>query len=224
VRDFHLFKLTYILIFLNVLIYLPTAFLSGDLTYSDGRVLVMLGALYGPFVLVYDEWWRLLTAIFLHGGMMHLAMNMFSLYIVGRSVEIYFGRRIYLTIYLFSGLIGAMASLYIHPESISIGASGAIFGIFGALTGLFFTYRNQIPYQSRAFMKDFLIIMAINVFLGLSIPEIDVSAHIGGLVTGVIGGVMLAKKPRWLWAYSAAMLSVLALSSVYLKSLHASVL
>lgn len=83
--------------------YIPAALFSADIVSMDTRVLVALGALYGPLVFGYDEWWRLLSAMFLHGGMTHLLMNMFSLYIVGRPAEIYFNKFSYLAIYFFRG-------------------------------------------------------------------------------------------------------------------------
>ena len=221
---FHSFKITNTLILLNVVAYIATALFSANLAEMDTRVLVAFGALYGPLVFVYDEWWRLLSAMFLHGGMTHLLMNMFSLYIVGRPAEIYFEKRAFLAIYFSSGLIGAVASLTIHPESVGIGASGAIFGLFGALAGFFLVHRERIGAQSKLFMKNFGVIIALNVLLGLSIPSIDMSAHIGGLVAGVIGGMMLSYNPRWLLFYSVAMAVILLSALFYLQGTHASVL
>ncbi|MGC9350578.1 MAG: rhomboid family intramembrane serine protease [Sulfurovum sp.] len=221
---FHSFKVTYTLIVLNLLVYLATALFSADLMVMDTRVLVAFGALYGPLIFLYDEWWRLFTAMFLHGGMTHLFMNMFSLYIVGRPAEIYFEKRGYLAIYFFSGLIGAVASLAMHPQSVGVGASGAIFGLFGALAGFFLVHKERIGAQSRVFMKNFGVIIALNVFLGLSIPSIDMSAHIGGLVTGAIGGVMLSYRPRWLRFYSVAMAVIVLSTLFYLQGSNASVL
>jgi rhomboid protease GluP len=151
-------------------------------------------------------------------------MNMFSLYIVGRPVEIYFEKRAFLAIYFFSGLIGAVASLAMHPQSVGIGASGAIFGLFGALAGFFLVHRERIGAQSRAFMKNFGVIIALNVFLGLSIPSIDMSAHIGGLLVGMIGGMMLSYNPRWLLFYSITMVIALFSALFYLQGSNASVL
>jgi len=218
--DFNRFKLTYTLIFLNILVYILTALLSADPVSISPRVLVALGALYGPLVLVYDEWWRLFTAMFLHGGMTHILMNMFSLYIVGRPIELYFSRWSYLAIYLFSGLMGAIASLYMHPQSVGVGASGAIFGIFGAIAGFFIVYKKNIGPQSKEFMKNFAVVIAINLFLGLSIPSIDMSAHIAGLVVGIISGVILAKHPRWIMIFTVAMSVILVISGFYLKQLY----
>lgn len=218
------FNVTYTLIIINLLAYFATALFSADLINMDTRVLVAFGALYGPLIFVYDEWWRLLSAMFLHGGMTHLLMNMFSLYIVGRPAEIYFEKRAFLVIYFFAGLTGAVASLTMHPQSVGIGASGAIFGVFGALAGFFLIHRERIGAQSKVFMKNFGVIIALNVFLGLSVPSIDMSAHIGGLAAGVIGGMMLSYNPRWLIFYTLAMASIVCSALYYLQGSNASVL
>jgi rhomboid protease GluP len=131
--------------------------------------------------------------MFLHGGMTHILMNMVSLYIIGRGMELYFSKRAYIFIYLFSGLLGGMASLYMHPESVGIGASGAIFGVFGALGGFFLAHRDQIASHGKEIMKDFAVILGLNLIMGLSIPSIDMSAHVGGLIVGFLGGFVIAR-------------------------------
>lgn len=221
---FSSFNVTNTLILLNLIAYLATALFSANLVEMDTRVLVSFGALYGPLIFGYDEWWRLLSAMFLHGGMTHLLMNMFSLYIVGRPAQIYFEKRAFLAIYFFAGLIGAVASLAVHPQSVGIGASGAIFGIFGALAGFFLVHRERIGAQSKMFMKNFGVIIALNVLLGLSIPSIDMSAHIGGLAAGLIGGVLLSYNPRWWLFYSVSMVLAVCSALFYLQGSYASVL
>ena len=210
------YKITYSIIGINIVIYIFSAFFSQDIIDMDMQTLVDMGALYGPLTVLKGEWWRLFTAMFLHGGMTHLLMNMFSLYLIGRGVEMYFDTRSYLIIYLFSGLLGGLASLYMHPNSVGIGASGAIFGVFGALAGFFLAHRDKIAAHSKAFMKDFAVVLGINLVLGLSIPSIDVSAHIGGLIIGVIGGFVISKNPKWIWAYSGAMLMIMLAVMQYL--------
>jgi rhomboid protease GluP len=184
------------------------------------EVLVDMGALYGPLTVMQGEWWRLLTAMFLHGGMTHLLMNMFSLYLIGRGVENYFEKKAYVSLYLFSGFIGGLASLYVHPESVGIGASGAIFGVFGALAGFFLAHRDKIESHSKAFMKDFGLVLGLNLVLGLSIPAIDVSAHIGGLVAGLIGGFVISKNPKWVLAYSIVMAMIMLMIMQYLPKYY----
>ncbi|PHS41829.1 MAG: rhomboid family intramembrane serine protease [Sulfurovum sp.] len=222
IEDIKRYKLTYALIILNSIIYLFSAFFSHNFTDMDMRTLVDMGALYGSYTVLQGAWWRLFTAMFLHAGMTHILMNMFSLYIVGRAAEIYFDTKSYLSIYLFSGLLGGLASLYMHPDSVGVGASGAIFGIFGALAGFFLANRDKIASHARAFMKDFAIIIGINLVIGFSIPSIDVSAHIGGLVVGLVGGFVLSKDPKWLLAYNAVMVLLIILSGRYLAGEYVS--
>ena len=190
----------------------------------DMKVLVDMGALFGPITVLQSEWWRLLSAIFLHGGMTHLLMNMFSLYLIGRGVEQYFNTTSYLTLYLFSGFLGSLASLYIHPVSVGIGASGAIFGIFGAMAGFFLAHRDKIESHTKAFMKDFSMMIGINAVIGFAIPSIDVSAHVAGLVVGVVGGYILAKNSKWVWTYSIAMILVMTVIMNYLPKYYIEIL
>ena len=220
------YPLTYGIIAINVLVYLFTSLQSGSIADMDMRVLLHAGALNGTLVVGYGEWWRLFTAMFLHGGMTHILMNMFSLYLVGRGLEVYFEKKAYIGIYLFSGLLGGLASLYMHPDpnSVGIGASGAIFGVFGALAGFFLANRNNIPEYSRAFMKDFGVVLGLNLVMGLSIPSIDVSAHIGGLVVGLLGGFIVSKNPKWIWTYGFAMVLLIVAVINFLPQYYVEVL
>jgi len=218
------YPLTYILIAASSVVYLFSAFFSHSFVDMDVQILVEMGALFGPFTVLKSEWWRLLSAMFLHGGMTHLLMNMFSLYIVGRGAETYFDTRSYFSIYFFSGIIGGLTSLYMHPVSVGVGASGAIFGVFGALAGFFMAHRERIASHSKAFMKDFGVIILINLLIGLSIPAIDVSAHVGGLVIGFIGGYVISKDSKWLLAYNTSMILLIVAIGSYLSDLYAQVL
>ena len=206
IDEFQKYRITYSIIILNLIVYFFSAFFSRDIIDMDMQTLVDMGALYGPLTVLKGEWWRLFTAMFLHAGMTHLLMNMFSLYLIGRGAEMYFDTKSYLSIYLFSGLLGGLVSLYVHPVSVGIGASGAIFGVFGALAGFFLAHRERIQEHTKAFMKDFGIIIVINIVIGLSIPSIDMSAHIAGLFVGFIGGFVLSKNPKWIWSYSVCLL------------------
>jgi len=219
-NKFREFPLTYSIIAINIFIYIISSLLSQNISDMNMEVLSGMGALFGPFVVFKGEWWRLFSAMFLHAGMTHILMNMFSLYLIGRGVEIYFEKKAYIIIYLFSGLLGAMASLYMHPQSLGVGASGAIFGTFGALAGFFLAHKDQIASQSKAFMKDFAIVLGINLVLGLSLPSIDVSAHIGGLVVGFIGGFIISKNSKFIWIYSALMVVTMLFVGNYLSSYY----
>jgi len=219
-QDFLRYKITYSIIIINSIVYLLTSYLSGSIAEMNMQVLVNMGALYGPLTVLNGEWWRLFTAMFLHGGMTHILMNMVSLYIIGRGMEIYFDTKSYLSIYLFSGLFGGLASLYMHPDSVGIGASGAIFGVFGALAGFFLAHRRYIGEQTRSFMKEFMVIIVINLVIGFSIPAVDVSAHIGGLAVGFIGGYLLSKDPKFIGIYSGVMVLMILAAAVYLPQVY----
>lgn len=223
-QQFMRFKITYTLILLNFIAYIYTSFLSGSLIDMDLKVLVQVGALFGPLTVLAGEWRDLFTAMFLHGGMTHLLMNMFSLYLIGRGVEQYFSKLSYISIYLFSGLIGGLVSLMVHPASVGVGASGAIFGLFGALAGFFLLHRREVEAHFKAFMKDFAMILGLNLVLGFAIDSIDVSAHIGGLIVGMVGGYLLAKNPRWVVVYSIAMSIIIWGFTEYLPTQYAQTL
>ncbi len=218
ISEFNKYRITYSIIILNLIVYIFSSFFSQDIIDMDIQTLVDMGALYGPFTVLKGEWWRLFTAMFLHAGMTHLLMNMFSLYLIGRGAEMYFDTKSYLSIYLFSGLLGGLASLYMHPVSVGIGASGAIFGVFGALAGFFLAHREKIQAHTKAFMKDFAIIIGINLVIGFSIPSVDVSAHVGGLLVGFIGGFILSKNPKWILAYTVAMVLLMIAIASYLPT------
>jgi len=212
--DFARFRITYTLIAANLIVYFFCALYSGHVVDMPTRALLEFGAMNGYIVVHDGEWWRLITAMFLHGGMTHLLMNMFSLYIVGRPMELYFRPRSYLSIYFLSGIIGGLASLIVHPNSVGIGASGAIFGVFGALGGYFLEYRRELGDQAKVVMKDFGLIIGINLLLGFSIPNIDVSAHVAGMFSGLIGGFIVARHTRRLWIF--LLLSVITITGLYL--------
>ena len=222
--DFKRFKITYGLIGINLLFYALSILYTGSVIDMPAGGLVDLGAIYGPMVVVGGEWWRLLTAMFLHGGMTHLLMNMFSLYIIGRPMELYFSPKSYLSLYFLTGIVGGLVSIAVHPETVAIGASGAIFGVFGALSGYFFAYRRELGEHAHQFMKDFALIIGINLVIGFTIPNIDVSAHAGGLISGLIGGLIVARHPERLWIFIVGMLFVAAGFYLYLPTLYTAVI
>jgi len=221
--EFNRYKLTYIIIILNIAIYIVSALLSGGIIDMDLKVLVHMGALFGPVIVLDSQWWRLFTAMFLHGGMTHLLLNMVSLYLIGRAAQMYFDTKSYVSIYIFSGLIGGLVSLYMHPISVGVGASGAIFGVFGALAGFFLAHRDKIAAHSKAFMKDFSIIIGINLVIGFSIESVDVSAHVGGLLVGLLGGFLLSKNPKYFMLYNTGMVLLILMMMTRLSSEYAQI-
>lgn len=205
---------TNLLIFLNGFVYLFVAFANGGFVTVDLKLLAFYGALFAPAVVEGNEWWRLISAMFLHGGTTHLLMNMVSLYIVGRMLERFVSPLAYLVIYFASGIIGGLLSLYLHPLSVGVGASGAIFGIFGALIGIFAANKARMGVYFHEAMKEFAAVLAINLFIGIVVPEIDMTAHIGGLVTGIVGGWLYGYNKRTIWLFTGLFVVV----SIYLAS------
>lgn len=179
------------------------------------------GALNGYFVVAKGEWYRLLTSLFLHSGATHIVMNMLSLYIVGTMVERLFSASSYLGIYFISALFGSFVSIYVHPTGWAVGASGAIFGIFGALAGFAWVHRKTMQKQFMEFMRSFGLILVINFVIGIVFPSIDMSAHIGGLIAGMIGGFFVAKNPTYIWIYLSVSLVILIGFYNYLPALYA---
>ena len=159
----------------------------------DTDKLVAWGADYGPRTLA-GQWWRLLTATFIHIGIIHLALNMWALWNVGPFVERLLGNAGFLVLYLLAGLFGSLASVAWNPYIVSAGASGAIFGLFGALVAGLIRQRRQIPVNALARLwKSTLAFVAFNVIYGVSHPGIDNAAHLGGLFTGFLAGLALAR-------------------------------
>ena len=142
-----------------------------------------------------SQWWRLLTAVFLHYGVLHLAFNMWALWNVGRLTERLYGHINFAWIYLFSGVFSSLSSLYWNlDEVVSVGASGAVFGIFGALIAYLLRQRHSVPnLLLKQLLKSALLFTALSLFLGFTIPAIDNAAHLGGLSAGFVLGLLLAK-------------------------------
>jgi len=149
---------------------------------TDIVKLIRYGANYG--VLVKEgEIFRLVTAMFLHAGIFHIFFNLYSLYIIGPRVEDFYGKWKFLFIYLFSGISGGMLSIVMNGNVVTVGASGAIFGLFGALIYMGYNHRGYLG----AMVKSQIVpIVIYNLFLGFFLDGIDMWGHIGGLIGGLI--------------------------------------
>jgi rhomboid protease GluP len=156
---------------------------------QPGEVL-RLGALV-PALVAEGEAWRLLTSVFLHSSFVHLALNMISLYFLGSFAEVTFGRGRFLALYFISGIAGGLAYLYFGPLTApAVGASGAIFGLLGGVFG--FALRRGTFSLQNPIISQLLILTAINLFLGATIPNVSNTAHIGGLLGGLVYGWLFA--------------------------------
>jgi rhomboid protease GluP len=154
------------------------------------REVLALGALI-PALVAEGEVWRLLTSVFLHSGFAHLVLNMISLYFLGSFAEVSFGRGRFLTLYILSGIAGGLAYLYFGAfNSPAVGASGAIFGLLGGVFG--FAIRRGTFSLRNPVINQLLILTAINLFLGATIPNVSNTAHLGGLAGGFVFGYLMA--------------------------------
>jgi membrane associated rhomboid family serine protease len=182
-------QLTRIIIGITVVVFVAQATLGGQLTDR----FAMVGLRYDPFSpgvvgVAGGEYYRLITAAFLHAGFLHIAFNMYTLYIFGPPLESALGRVRFAGLYLLSAAGGAAASFIFNaPGTASVGASGAIFGLFGA----FFVVNRRL----RRDTSGLIALVIINLALGFVVPNIDWHGHLGGLVTGVTLATVYAYAP-----------------------------
>jgi rhomboid protease GluP len=179
-----------ILLGIIVLVFLVQSVLSGS-TDPNLEVLVFLGAQVNIFV-AEGEYWRLVSSMFLHIGLMHLAFNGWALFIFGREVESLYGTLRFAIIYFLSGIAGGLAYYVLGEPAIpSAGASGAIFGIVGAEIAYFLRNRRLFGHLSRQRLGNLAAIVAINLFIGFTVRGINNLAHMGGLLAGLVLGLGL---------------------------------
>lgn len=200
--------LSYILIVINILMFGFLEFNGGSMNVET---LINLGAKYNPGIME-GEWWRLISSMFLHIGFLHLAMNMLALYYLGVAVERIYGSGRFLIIYFLAGIAGSLTSFALSVN-VSAGASGAIFGLFGAL--LFFGLNHKkVFFQTMG--RNIITVVAINLVLGFVVPQIDMGAHIGGLIAGFIASaiVHLPKIKKSVIQLSALIIYILLLSGL----------
>lgn len=176
--------ITYILIIILVLIYLYGV-LTGKSDYLINKY-----AVYGPYIRNYHEYYRLITGGFLHSGIFHLLSNCYALYIIGKQIESFYGKKKFLIIYLFSLLCGSILSISMSSYA-SIGASGAIFGLMGSL--LYFGYYYRV-YIGSTWKTNIIPVIALNLIIGFIVPGIDYFGHIGGLIGGILISMALGVK------------------------------
>ena len=202
------FSVTRLLVIANVLVYLAELAGGSGIDGNSGWIfqhgaLVRNGIYFqhtilppgvfgvaGNIGLAHGEWWRLITAAFLHYGPIHLGLNMLALWWLGPPVEAALGRARYLVLYLAAGLAGSAGALILNPNSVTLGASGAIFGILGALLIL--------EYQvTGSLMGQAMTLIVINIAFSFAVSNISVGGHIGGLIAGILGTVALISFRRY---------------------------
>jgi membrane associated rhomboid family serine protease len=184
--------LTQIIFGINAAVFLGMALSSSTVMDFPVRELIVWGANVGALTLS-GEWWRLLTNVFVHGGLIHIAFNMWCLWNLGQLCESLYGRWTYAAVYLTCGVGASLASAAWHPYVPSVGASGAIFGLAGALIAAFKLGEFSVPRSALSgTLRSLGAFVVYNLIFGFALPGIDNTAHIGGLVTGLILGALIA--------------------------------
>lgn len=178
--------ITYILIAINIVVYVFGIFFTNYDAY------ISVFGIHGDSIRA-GQIYRLLTGIFIHSSITHIAFNCYALYVIGSQLESFFGKWKYTIIYLFSGLIGGLFSMTFGGNYISVGASGAIFGLMGSL--LYFGYHYRV-YLGNVVKSQILPLVLTNLLIGFIVPGIDNYAHIGGLIGGALITIALGVKDK----------------------------
>jgi membrane associated rhomboid family serine protease len=177
---------TWTLLAVNTLMLFAAAALSGSgfgLLSPEPVALCRLGALNAAAIAESGQWWRLLTVMVLHGGLIHWAFNSWALWAFGPTLEGLLGRARFVALYVGAGLVGAGASFAFNQTTLGVGASGAIFGLLGALIAYFFKRRSV---GGSAPLQQLLLVLLLNLFIASRSTSIDNLAHIGGFLAGVV--------------------------------------
>lgn len=180
----HAGYLTILILLINSGLYLATSLFSsssgqGNFVNLDSQTLLIFGAKYGP-LLHMGQWWRLVTAGFLHGGILHILMNMWVLFDLGAQVEELYGGARMLVIYFVGTVFGFYLSALWRPGVVSVGASAALFGLVGAMVAIGMRYRSAAGDMIRSVYMRYLVYLLLFSLL----PGVDMAAHIGGLIGG----------------------------------------
>ena len=179
----------------NIAVFLGMTLAIGASMLSNppGQQLVHWGANFGPYT-VSGQWWRLLTCLFLHGGLLHIAFNMWCLWDLGRLCESLYGHWTFTCVYLLSGFSASLASIVWNPSVLSVGASGAIFGLAGALIASFYLGEFSLPRAAiSGTLRSVVVFVGYNLVFGAVIARTDNAAHIGGLIMGLLLGALIAR-------------------------------
>jgi rhomboid protease GluP len=186
-------RVTPLLILVNFAVYCATAVVAGRLGLFDLQQLVDWGGNFGPYTL-NGEPWRLLSSTFLHANLLHVLLNMWALWNIGRLTERLYGTWPYLLLYFSTGLVASATSVAWNPVPVSVGASGPIFGLLGAFLMFFLRRRSELPASLwRSHWISTLAFALVNIVNGAFNPQIDNAAHVGGLVSGMSLGWLLAR-------------------------------
>ncbi len=202
-------SITHALIFINCAVFIWEV--ATGVTFSgsnDHGAVLTNGWLAGPYLTIEHQYWRLLTSGFIHESIWHIGMNMLSLWFVGRSLEPAIGRTFFAAIYFSSLLAGSFGVLLFTPDQPTLGASGAIFGVFGAL--IMVAHARRIPLWATGLIP----ILLLNLVITLSVPGVSVGGHLGGLAAGLLTGKLVTEYGEKRSRRSVVLLGCLAVAAL----------
>lgn len=220
-----------VILIVNAAFFLAEVIVNSQLTKQplssgiNGQIAVLFGAKYAPMIFA-GQWWRLITAGFLHGGFWHIAMNSWALFILVTEVEQFYGTSRLIFVYIFSTFTGFLLSSIWSPQTPSLGASAACFGLFGIMLAMGLRHRaDPLAQAVRAHYTQWLILGLVLSF----VPGVDMAAHVGGFVGGFIVGLIgglpgLPNSPReilWKWLAGLALAVTLYAFALDFLSYHA---
>jgi rhomboid protease GluP len=183
----------WIILAVNIAVFAAMLFAGFNPDHASPQLLLKWGADYGPATITHGQWWRVVTCGFVHLGILHVAFNMFVLAQIGPFMERPLGNIGFLIVYLTCVVAGAMCSLWWNPYLISAGASGAIFGLYGALIGFLVLRHDSIPRPVLAkLLRSAALFLIYNAVFGVLKSGTDLAAHAGGLVGGLICGLVVS--------------------------------
>jgi membrane associated rhomboid family serine protease len=178
---------TQALIGINIAVFIAQTAAGAPLSGGGGGDVFTKGALFGPNIVHQHEYWRILASGFLHDGILHIAFNMFFLYVMGTILEPAIGRVNFLAVYLASLIAGSFGALLFQPDAVTVGASGACFGVLGAL--IVVARARGIP----IWQSGLGITLLINIVFSLSVRQISIGGHLGGVIGGLITGALIVE-------------------------------
>ena len=194
--------ITVALVAINTLVFVASLLAGAEWLIPVGKMQIAWGSNFGPYT-TDGEWWRLLTSLFIHFGIAHLVLNMIALVMFGPLVERLYGSVNYLLIYILAGIAGSLASISWRPDINSAGASGAIFGILGALLAAQLRAKDTFPPDIlRPIRNTALVFLALSLYAGFRYKGIDNAAHLGGVTTGFLIGLAAGRPINGTSSYS----------------------
>jgi membrane associated rhomboid family serine protease len=201
-------QVTEVLIAINVIAFIAEVATGTPLAGGQTGTVLLKGGLYGPAITQAHEYWRILTSGFLHYSLLHIAFNMFFLYILGRILEPAIGGLNFIAVYMASLLAGSFGALLFEPDALTVGASGACFGVLGALIAVAYNRRISI-WQSGLGLT-----LLINIVFSFSVSGISIGGHLGGLIGGLITGAVVVELAERRGLRSAALVACGAVAAV----------